>query len=648
MNRPASLLADIGGTNARFTLVLPSGEWCLPLSVPVSDFARFEDAIRAYLKHGDAYVVSHAAVAIANPVDGDFVQMTNHHWSFSIEQLRSALGLDTLLVVNDFTALAMALPRLDATHLMQVGGGHARSRAMIGLVGPGTGLGVSGLLPMEKRWVALGSEGGHASFAPSNAQEREIYDAAHARYGHVSTERMLSGPGLVLIYHFLNRLDADAPTKTAAEITAAAKTGRDPIALQTIDIFLAMLGGFAGNVALTYGALGGVYIGGGIVPRLAWRIADSQFRQRFEDKGRFQKYLSEIPAYLITSENPTMLGVNAILDEALSARTSNDLLTKIRDRMPDLPTASKAVATYLLAEPAAFVESPTGELARRAGVSDPTIMRFCRAFGYDGIPEFKRALASTLTGTIPIRHSTVERGDSAQQLAVKVLDNTASAVLQMRQQLHPDAVHKATELIRSAKRLRLFGVGHSGVTCRDAETRFVRLGYDAQAVTDTALMGPYARLIQPGDGIILISNAGNIAELIIIADAARARGASVLGITNQRSKLAKVCDVVLAVEHNENDGEHVSMIARILQLLMVDIITVGRENARGNSDTGPDAVPNAVSNAASNTASDTTTHRTNGASSNAAIDIQSNSARDATDNHLPQDRPSKGLISHLK
>jgi glucokinase len=149
----------------------------------------------------------------------------------------------------------------------------------------------------------------------------------------------------------------------------------------------------------------------------------------------------------------------------------------------------------------------------------------------------------------------------------------------MRQQLQGEALTKASELVRAAKRLRLFGIGHSGVTCRDAETRFVRLGYDAQAITDTALMSPYANLIHPDDGIILISNSGAIPELINIAEAARARGAAVLGITHHRAALAKYCDVVLAVDHNENDGEHVSMISRILQLLMVDIITVDRENA---------------------------------------------------------------------
>ena len=602
MTHLALLLADIGGTNARFVLVRPSGEWVQQLILPVSAFDRFEDAIRDYLAQAGDFSIRHAAVAIANPVDGDFVKMTNHHWSFSIEAARLALNLDTLLVVNDFTALAMALPRLDASQLMQVGGGQARTRAMIGLVGPGTGLGVSGLLPMEERWVALGSEGGHVTFAPTNDMEREIHRAAESRFGHVSAERMLSGPGLMLIYGVLAKLAPDALDTehgtSAALITASAENGSDAMALQTVDIFLAMLGGFAGSVALTYGALGGVYIGGGIVPRLSWRIADSSFRERFEQKGRFQKYLSEIPTYLIIAENPTLFGVSAILDEALSTRPSNDLLAQIRARLPSLPVASRQVAAFVLADPPAFVQNPTGEIARRAGVSDPTVMRFCRAFGYQGIPEFKRALAAALTGTIPIRHSTVQRGDSPQQLAAKVLDNTAAAVLQMRQQLQGDAVHKATELIRAAKRLRLFGIGHSGVTCRDAETRFVRLGYDAQAVTDTALMAPYAALIQAEDGIILISNGGNIAELITLADAARARGAFVLGITNQRSPLASVCDVVLAVEHDENDGEHVSMIARILQLLMVDIITVGRENAITVADTTESANANAASTAA--------------------------------------------------
>lgn len=586
MIKIASLLADIGGTNARFALVTTTGEWWQPKTLPVADFARFEDAIRAYLAGVDAIDgaminvpiinIRHAAIAIANPVDGDWVKMTNHHWSFSIEQLRLALALDTLLVVNDFTALAMALPRLEASHLLQIGGGRARSRAMIGLVGPGTGLGVSGLLPLEERWVALGSEGGHVSFAPANTVERDIHATAERQYGHVSAERLLSGAGLELIYQFLSPVNK---MLAAPEITRRAELGEDNTAIDAVDMFLAMLGGFAGNVALTYGALGGVYIGGGIVPRLAWRIAASSFRERFEAKGRFQQYLSEIPTYLITAENPTLFGVRSILDEALNRRPASDLLTEIRERLPELAKASRLVAEDLLAAPSAFVESPTGKIAQRAGVSDPTIMRFCRAFGYDGIPEFKRALSSALTGTIPIRHSTVERSDSALELGKKVLDNTASAVLQMRQQLQGEALTKASELVRAAKRLRLFGIGHSGVTCRDAETRFVRLGYDAQAITDTALMAPYANLIQPDDGIILVSNSGTIAELIAIAEAARRRGAAVLGITHHRAALAKYCDVVLAVEHNENDGEHVSMISRILQLLMVDIITVGRENA---------------------------------------------------------------------
>ncbi|NJR71634.1 MAG: hypothetical protein HC782_00035, partial [Gammaproteobacteria bacterium] len=159
----------------------------------------------------------------------------------------------------------------------------------------------------------------------------------------------------------------------------AAQRGENSMALDAVDMFLAMLGGFAGNVALTYGALGGVYIGGGIVPRLAWRIADSPFRERFEAKGRFQHYLREIPTYLITAENPTLFGVRSILDEALNRRPASDLLAEIRERLPELAKAFRLVAEDLLAAPGAFVESPTSQIATRAGVSDPTIMRFLSA-----------------------------------------------------------------------------------------------------------------------------------------------------------------------------------------------------------------------------------------------------------------------------
>src|SRR6201996_2859491 len=155
------LLADIGGTNARFALEFGPDQIEQIRVYPCADYPGVADAVKKYLKDTKIGHVNHAAVAIANPVDGDEVKMTNHHWSFSIEATRRALGFDTLLVVNDFTALAMALPGLTDAQRVQVGGGSRRQNSVIGLLGPGTGMGVSGLIPADDRWIALGSEGGH-------------------------------------------------------------------------------------------------------------------------------------------------------------------------------------------------------------------------------------------------------------------------------------------------------------------------------------------------------------------------------------------------------------------------------------------------------------------------------------------------------
>jgi glucokinase len=259
--------------------------------------------------------VRHAAIAIANPVEGDVVAMTNHHWSFSIAALKYELGLDTLAVVNDFTALAMALPHLGPQQWMQVGGGQPRAGSAIGLVGPGTGLGVGGLVPVDGRWVALASEGGHASFAPGDDLEIELMLALRREYGHVSAERLLSGAGLELIHRVLSTSEP----LPAAEITRRALDGSCADCVRVVECFCAVLGSVAGNVALTLGATGGMYIGGGIVPRLRTLLAQSQFRARFETKGRLSDYVARIPTYLITEPYPAFFGVSAILSERMAA-----------------------------------------------------------------------------------------------------------------------------------------------------------------------------------------------------------------------------------------------------------------------------------------------------------------------------------------
>ncbi|RZA32267.1 MAG: glucokinase [Lysobacteraceae bacterium] len=316
------LLADIGGTNARFAL--QSGDGFDDIEVlACAGYPTLGEAMRDYLgraaKRGLASAsVRHAAIAIANPVEDDRISMTNHHWRFSIEALRQEQGLDTLLVVNDFAALAMSLPHLSPEGRERIGGGIELQNRPIGLIGPGTGLGVSGVIPAGGRWIALAGEGGHVSFAPSTKEEVAILETLWGEYGHVSAERLLSGMGLELIHWALTGKRIDAPG-----ITGAALDGSCADCAKTVETFCGVLGSVAGNVALTLGATGGMYIGGGIVPRLGRLFTESAFRARFEDKGRLSPYLARIPTYLITEQYPALRGVSAMLSD----RIAQDLAT---------------------------------------------------------------------------------------------------------------------------------------------------------------------------------------------------------------------------------------------------------------------------------------------------------------------------------
>ncbi|QYF94705.1 glucokinase [Massilia sp. PAMC28688] len=306
------LLADVGGTNARFAIETAPRQFEAVAVLPCSGYSSLGAAAACYLGAVGEHAagIRHAAIAIANPVDGDSVKMTNHSWSFSTAALREELDLSTLLVVNDFTALAMALPHLRPSQRTRIGGGVELPGRTIGLIGPGTGLGVSGIVPVDGRWAPLASEGGHASFAPGDDTEIAIMQALWRQYGHASAERLLSGPGLELIYRVLSGQE-----KSAALITEQALAGMDAACVRTVDCFCAVLGSVAGSVALTLGATGGMYIGGGIVPRLGHLFAQSPFRARFEAKGRLQPYLERIPTFLITEQYPAFLGVSAILSE---------------------------------------------------------------------------------------------------------------------------------------------------------------------------------------------------------------------------------------------------------------------------------------------------------------------------------------------
>ncbi|MGN6087439.1 bifunctional transcriptional regulator/glucokinase [Trinickia sp.] len=573
------LLADIGGTNARFALETEPGEVSQIRVYPCADFPTIEDVLKKYLKDTKVGRVNHAAIAIANPVDGDQVSMTNFKWAFSIEATRRALGFDTLLVVNDFTALAMALPGLTDAQRHQVGGGSRRQNSVIGLLGPGTGLGVSGLIPADDRWIALGSEGGHASFAPMDEREDIVMQYARKKWPHVSFERVAAGPGIELIYRALAARDKKrvAPTVDPAYVVERAHAG-DALALEAVECFCGILGSFAGNLAVTLGALGGIYIGGGVVLKLGDLFLRSSFRERFEAKGRFKPYLANVPTYIITAEYPAFLGVSAILAEQLSNRAgggSSAVFERIRQMRDALTPAERRVADLALNHPRSIISDPIVDIARKADVSQPTVIRFCRSLGCQGLSDFKLKLATGLTGTIPVSHSQVHLGDTATDFGAKVLDNTVSAILQLREHLNFEHVERAIELLNGARRIEFYGLGNSNIVAQDAHYKFFRFGIPTIAYGDLYMQAASAALLGKGDVIVAVSKSGRAPELLRVLDVAMQAGAQVIAITSSNTPLAKRATVALETDHIEIRESQLSMISRILHLVMIDILAVG-------------------------------------------------------------------------
>lgn len=310
------LVADIGGTNARFAIV--ESAHAAPGRVRVLPCAGFpgpEQAVRAYLDAEGVAMPRVAAFGIANPVTGDEVAMTNHHWAFSVEDLRRRLGLARLLLINDFTALALSLPHLGPTELEQIGGGVRLPTHAIALLGAGTGLGISGLLPAGDVFVPLQGEGGHVTLPASTPREARVLEILGERFGHVSAERVLSGPGLIALHDALRQLDGlPALEIDSATISARGLGGDCSVCTETLHIFCALLGTVAGNLALTLGARGGVFVGGGIVPRLGAFFARSTFRERFCAKGRFRDYLERIPTWVIHAPYAALSGASHALE----------------------------------------------------------------------------------------------------------------------------------------------------------------------------------------------------------------------------------------------------------------------------------------------------------------------------------------------
>jgi glucokinase len=309
------LVADIGATNARFALVQHDGKTSHPRVYALNDYASLFDALDIYLAEESPPVrPTQAVLAVASPITSDEVALTNHAWEFSIAELRRHYGITHLRVLNDFAATALAVPHLAESDTVAVGSGAPVKNGPVGIIGPGTGLGVGALAPSSNGAVPIAGEGGHVTMAPVNAQESAILDLMRKRYDHVSAERVLSGPGLVNLYNTLCELEeVPAAPFTPAQITSPRIWNEDPRTREATTIFCAMLGTVAGNLALTLGARGGIYIAGGIVPALGEFFAHSDFRARFEDKGRMRGYLAAIPTYVITRPLPALLGAASLL-----------------------------------------------------------------------------------------------------------------------------------------------------------------------------------------------------------------------------------------------------------------------------------------------------------------------------------------------
>ncbi len=311
------LVGDIGATNARFALVRPDGSIGFTRAILCNDFASIGEAIAAFLAEAPEARPSHSVLAVAASPAGDVVSLTNHAWTFSTEDLRSTLGLTQLRIVNDFHANALAVPHLGADELVKIGGGAAVAGAPIGILGPGSGLGVSALIPTADGAVPVPGEGGHVTMAAADAREATVLEIIRRRFGHVSAERVLSGPGLVNLYGALCELaEVPAAPLTAEEISHPDALTNHRCAREATEMFCAMLGTVAGNLALTLGARGGIYIAGGIVPKLGPAFARSAFRERFEAKGRFRSYLAEIPTYVVVRPFAALIGAAQLLRQA--------------------------------------------------------------------------------------------------------------------------------------------------------------------------------------------------------------------------------------------------------------------------------------------------------------------------------------------
>ena len=313
------IIGDVGGTNCRLAVCDPSTGLIDEIRImPVEDFRSLEEAINTYKDALPSYKFLSASISIANPITGDRIAMTNAHWDFSIEQTRKSCHLERLIMLNDWESVALSLPILQDSDLERINDRPANVSGTRALCGVGTGLGVAGLVAAKDgTWVPVAGEGGHVSFSPVDSEETEILKIFSEHHNHVSFEKILSGPGLKALYQATAKLSGAVPLDDLApsEIVESAATASDPTCQRTVEIFCGILGNFAGNLCLTLGATGGVYVGGGVIEKIdqAGLFDRDRFLNRLVHKGRLSEWLGNIPAFLLRTPYAGLTGAAAAL-----------------------------------------------------------------------------------------------------------------------------------------------------------------------------------------------------------------------------------------------------------------------------------------------------------------------------------------------
>ena len=313
-----ALVGDIGGTNARFALWQDNGLQAVQV-LATANYPTPEAAVIAYLAglgltRAD---IGEACLAVAGPVEGELFRFTNNHWQLSRQVFCQALQIAELVLINDFSAMALGMTRLVPDDYLTVCPGTPQPLRPALVIGPGTGLGVGTLLDLgHGRWATLPGEGGHVDLPLGNLRETQLWRHIQAETGHVSAEVVLSGSGLPRLYRAICAEDGHMPSLATPEAITAAAIAGEPVARQVLEQFCCWLGRVAGNHVLTLGARGGVYIVGGVVPRFSEVFLRSGFRRSFADKGCMSDYFNGIPVWLVTAPYPGLLGAGVALQQA--------------------------------------------------------------------------------------------------------------------------------------------------------------------------------------------------------------------------------------------------------------------------------------------------------------------------------------------